>query len=344
MNRYRFFSKQGPFSVDEIAAKIGGKVVGNGNEKVSDVGTLEGAKPGDISFLVNKKYTVHLAHSKAAACIVDQATADEYQGEMALIVHPNPHEGYAIAASMFYVDENPNEGVSEHASVSKSAKIGKDVSIEAFAVICDDAEIGDGCHIGANSYIGQGVVIGKGTRVMPNVTITHALVGEFCHIYTGVRIGQDGFGFAKTSKGMMKVVQFGCVIIGNYVEIGANTCIDRGAIEDTIIGDGTKIDNQVQIGHNCVIGRSSIICGQVGLAGTSKVGDFVMLGGQVGVAGHLEIGMGSMVAAQSGVMSDLPAKSIVGGSPAMPIREWHKSNAIIRRMLKKGKGDSDGTK
>jgi UDP-3-O-[3-hydroxymyristoyl] glucosamine N-acyltransferase len=170
---------------------------------------------------------------------------------------------------------------------------------------------------------------------------------EFCHIgdnclfHPGVRIGQDGFGFVNNEQGLIKVKQLGRVVIGNYVEIGANSCIDRGALDDTIIADGTKIDNLVQIGHNVTMGRSCIVVSQVGIAGSTKIGDGVVLGGQVGVSGHISIGSGAMLAAKSGVVKDVEAKAVMGGFPAVPIRQWHRQNAILREMAARKETDKN---
>ena len=298
--------------------------------EITDVATLANASSGQISFFNNPKYLDSLASTNAAACILDEAQAAKAPKNVALLVNKNPYAAYAKVVAAFYPDDaveykiEPSASVHPSAKISANCYIGHNVSIDAGVVI------EDGCYIGASSFIGRDVKIGTQTKVMPNTTIVYARIGKNCLIYSGVRIGQDGFGFAPSDTGLLKVKQIGLVIIGDYVEIGANTTIDRGAIEDTIIGNGTKIDNQVQIGHNSVIGNHCVICGQVGLAGSSKIDDMVMLGGQVGVAGHLTIGAGSKIAAQSGIMSDVEPKSILGGSPAMPIRDWHKATAVLK--------------
>jgi UDP-3-O-[3-hydroxymyristoyl] glucosamine N-acyltransferase len=336
MPDHRFFKNIGPLNLKSIAEGIEAELRNAENDiQIHDVCTLESGKPGCITFLTNVKYSKYLSETKASACIIEASEADNAPSHLALLVHPNPHEAYALVANMLYKDEAQETYISPKASIAATAKLGNDVSIADFAVVGANVIIGDNARIGPNTYIGDNVEIGPNTVIKDNCSITYTKIGANTVIYPGARIGQDGFGFAKTSKGMMKVKQLGLVIIGNYVEVGANTCIDRGAIENTIIGDGTKIDNQVQIGHNTTIGRSCVICGQVGLAGSTKVDDFVMLGGGVGVAGHLTIGTGSMIAAGSGIMSDVAPKSIMGGRPAMPIRDWHRSNAMIRRLIKR---------
>lgn len=342
MPNHNFFEKSEPLKLSAIAQAIGAELRSDNTDLlVLDVASLTSAKEGDITFLMSPKYKKHLEGTKASACIIDANSASDAPKGLALLVHPNPHEAFAAVSLMIYPDPIIVGYKSDKASISASAKVSDSAHVSDFVVVEDGAIIGDGVQIGANSYIGKNVVIGANTIVYPGATISHSKIGAHCVIHSGARIGQDGFGFAQTQKGMLKVKQLGCVIIGNHVEVGANTCIDRGAIEDTIIGDGTKIDNLVQIGHNTVIGRSCVICGQVGLAGSSVVEDFVMLGGQVGVAGHLTIGTGSMIAARGGVMSDIPPKSIMGGSPAMPIRDWHKGKAIIKKLINSSRGNND---
>ena len=196
------------------------------------------------------------------------------------------------------------------------------------------AEIGSGTVIGANAVVGPGVRIGRGCSVGPNVTIACALIGDRVIIHPGVNIGQDGFGFAMGARGHFKVPQIGRVIVQDGVEIGAGTTIDRGANRDTVIGEGTKIDNLVQIGHNVTVGRHCILVAQCGVSGSTVLEDFVALGGQCGVAGHLTIGMGAQVAATSGVMKDIPAGERWGGAPAQPIREFFREVAVLKKLAR----------
>lgn len=345
MPHHNFFDRNKPISIEDIAEKIGARLQkGSADSMISDVGSLESAQAGDITFVMSPKYKKHLEATKASACILDDSSAKDAPTHLHLLVHPNPHEAFAAVCLMLYPERTPTEFRSDKCSIAKTAKIGANVHISDFAVIEDGATLGDNVYIGPNVTISKNVSIGAGSIIYSNVSISHAKLGNNCIIHTGVRIGQDGFGYAQTQRGLLKVKQLGAVIIGNNVEIGSNTCIDRGAIEDTIIGDGTKIDNLVQIGHNTVIGRNCVICGQVGLAGSSVVEDLVMLGGQAGVAGHLRIGAGSMIAARGGVMSDIPPKSIMGGSPVVPIRDWHKGNAIMKKLINSNKSGGENDK
>ena len=250
----------------------------------------------------------------------------------------NPYHGYARVARAFYPNIRIEKVLSDSASVHKTAVVGNNCRIDAGAVIGANVTIGNGCWIGANTVVCDGVVIGNDTQLGPNVTLEKCLIGSQVIIHAGVRIGQDGFGFAMGPKSHLKVPQLGRVIIEDDVEIGANSTIDRGAGPDTIIGEGSKIDNLVQIGHNVQLGRGCVIVSHVGISGSTVIGELSVLGGQVGVAGHLQIGAGAQVAAQSGVMRNLAPGEKVCGSPAKPIREFMRGVAVIEKLSKK-KGD-----
>ena len=226
-------------------------------------------------------------------------------------------------------------GVAPGAVIDPTARLGEGTAVEANAVIGPGVEIGKRCLIGANSVIAAGSVLGDEVRVGANVSISHALIGSRVRLYPGARIGQDGFGFALDPKAFVKVPQLGRVIIGDDVEIGANTTIDRGAVRDTIIGSGTMIDNLVQIGHNVQIGRGCVLVAQVGISGSTRLGDHVMLAGQVGLAGHLVIGSGARIGAQAGVMRDVAPGETVMGSPASPAKEFFRQIAALQRLARR---------
>lgn len=337
----RFFHNAGPMTLKAIAELTGAAMAANGglapdgNRILNDVAPLDRAGSGDISFLDNVKYLDMFAGAKAGACFVRSQYVGRAPKSMALLVTDDPYYAYALTAQQFYPDMAVTPGVSHQAHIAKTASLGNDARIDAGAVIGERVHIADHCWIGAHAVIGEGVEIGEHSRIGSHTSISHALIGKHVIIHRGVHIGQDGFGFAANAKGIVKVPQLGRVIVGDNVEIGSGTCIDRGAGPDTIIGDGCKIDNLVQIGHNVQLGRNVVIAAQAGISGSTQVGDGVMLGGQVGLAGHIKIGAGAKIAAQSGVMTDVPSGASYGGSPAVPIRDWHRQTVAVAKLIKK---------
>ena len=334
----RFYSVAGPFTLDELAEISGAETSGDGDRLFSDVAPLEAAGCDQLSFLDNRKYLDDFTKSSAGACLVHPDHAARAPDGMALLVTGEPYHGYARVAAAFYPLESNGSDRGAADGTDKSAKIGKGCQIAPSAAIGARAEIGEGCRIGPHSAIGPGVVIGPGGAIALSVTLTHCIIGANAVIHPGVRIGQDGFGFALGPKGHLKVPQLGRVLIGEDVEIGANSTIDRGSAPDTVIGDGTKIDNLVQIGHNVRIGRNCMVASQVGISGSTTIGDFVMLGGQAGLAGHIAIGDGVRVAAKAGVIGDLEPGLTVGGFPARPRMEWLRSVAVLRQLAEKKDG------
>lgn len=332
----RFFPQAGPFTLARLA-EIAQARIGRGEpgQIVRDVATLETAGPDDVSFLDNRRYIDAFTGSRAGACLVRAEFADRAPAGMALLLTERPYHGYAGVARAFHPDPDVVAGIDPHASVDPSARVGAGAAVAAGAVIGKRAEIGARCRIGPNAVIGPGVVIGDDTTVGANASLSHCLIGARVLIYPGVRIGQDGFGFAIDPKGHVKVPQLGRVVVGDDVEIGANSCIDRGAVGDTVIGPGCMIDNLVQIGHNVQLGRGCVIVSLVGISGSTRLGDFVVVGGQSGFAGHLRIGSGVRVAAQSGVHKDVPDGVSVGGSPAVPVSEWRREIAAIKLLAKR---------
>ncbi|NDF12956.1 MAG: UDP-3-O-(3-hydroxymyristoyl)glucosamine N-acyltransferase [Proteobacteria bacterium] len=338
----RFFKNAGPFTLAEVARACGGKLhdEAKASMRIKDLSPLSTADTGDLSFLDNKKYVEAFQKTKAGACIIHSQYIPKAPTSMALIVSDNPYASYARAATLFYPHYSPIESrISERATIHPSAQIGEQAEIEAGAVIGANAVIGEKCLIRANSVIGDGVIIGKNTTIHAGVHLTHSVVGEHVIIHQGASIGQDGFGFAFDKGQHLKVPQLGRVVIGNHVEIGANSTIDRGSGPDTVIGDGTKIDNLVQIGHNVTLGKGCIIVAHVGISGSTTIGDYTVIGGQVGVAGHLTIGSQVKIAAQSGVMRDVEDGITVGGTPAVPIIQYHRQTTLIEKMVKKNKAD-----
>lgn len=336
----RFHAAAGPFTLGEIAEMTGAELRGDADlaRRFADVGTLEGGGPEDVAFLENRRYVDGFRASKAGACLVAPAFADQAPSGMALLVTARPRRNYARLARLFHPEEQAAPGLHPAATVDPTARLGDGVSVAAGAVIEAGAEIGAGARIDANAVIGPAVGIGEGTRIGAGATVSHALIGARCYIYPGARIGQPGFGFEMDDGGPFLVPQLGRVVVEDDVEIGANTTVDRGSNADTVIGRGSMIDNLVQIGHNVVLGRGCIIVSQVGISGSTRLGDRVVLAGQVGVAGHLEIGSDVQVAAMSGVNRSLPGGGAYGGAPAIPVREWRRQIAAVKRL---GQGKSD---
>jgi UDP-3-O-[3-hydroxymyristoyl] glucosamine N-acyltransferase len=336
----RFFAVASPMTVSTLAERTGARIGGAGKADLllRDVAPLDTALPDQLSFLDNRKYLGDFRRTRAGAAFVQEGLAKEAPADLTLLITEQPYRAYAIAAQAFYPEPPPVPGIAASAAVDQSARLGEGVAIEANAVIGAGVEVGPRSVIGASSVIGAGCVLGADVRIGANVSVSHAIIGARVRLYPGVRIGQDGFGFALDPERFIKVPQLGRVIIEDDVEIGANTTIDRGATRDTVIGAGTMIDNLVQIGHNVQIGRGCVLVSQVGISGSTRLGDHVMIGGQGGLIGHLTIGSGARIGAQAGVMRDVAPGETVLGAPALPMKEFFRQVAALQRLAKK-KGD-----
>jgi UDP-3-O-[3-hydroxymyristoyl] glucosamine N-acyltransferase len=251
------------------------------------------------------------------------------------IVTASTYEAWARVAALFHPVPAPRPGIHPSALVDREARVDASAEIGPYAVVEARAEIGPGCRIGSFVSIGAGVIAGRDCRIGAHASLSHALLGSRVYIYPGARIGQEGFSFATTKTGFLSIPQLGRVIVEDDVEVGANSTIDRGSTRDTVIGAGTRIDNLVQIGHNVRLGRCCVIVAQVGIAGSTILEDFVQVGGQAAMAGHLRIGQGSQIGAQAGVISDVPADSVLLGSPAQPRKEFFRQVATLRRMTRR---------
>ncbi|MDP2205909.1 MAG: UDP-3-O-(3-hydroxymyristoyl)glucosamine N-acyltransferase [Alphaproteobacteria bacterium] len=340
MADHRFFKVAGPFTLGALAQMTGALLSDPSaiEKTVVDVAPLQDAGAAHVSFLDNKKYTSFFKATKAGACFVRPELAAEAPAGTVCLTHKNPYKAYALAAQAFYPQPLPQAFLAPTAVVDDTAVIGADCHIGHGAVIGKGVKIGARSRIGALAVIEDGVEIGEDCDIGARVYLTHAIVGNKVHVYPGAVIGRPGFGFAiDLPTGYVAVPQLGRVMIGDDVEIGANTTIDRGAGPDTLIGQGTRIDNLVQIGHNVQIGKFCVIVSQTGISGSTQLGDYVMTGGQSGFAGHLKIGAGAKIGAQSGIMRDVPPGGEVMGSPAVPIRQFMRQTAIWSRIiLKKG--------
>jgi UDP-3-O-[3-hydroxymyristoyl] glucosamine N-acyltransferase len=336
----RFFTRAGPHSLGALADLSGARLrnASDGGRLLIDVAPLETAGPDDLTFLDNRKYLDAFERSRAGAAFVEERLAERAPAGMALLIAREPYKAFARAAQAFYPAPPVTARRALSAIIDPTATVPSDCDIGQFAVIEAEARLGARCQIGAHTVIAAGVELGDDCRVGANVTLSHCVVGARVVLHPGVRIGQAGFGFAPDKDGPVKIPQLGRVIVGDDVDIGANTTIDRGSGHDTVIGAGTMIDNLVQIGHNVVVGRCCVIVSQVGISGSTELGDFVMVGGQAGLAGHLKVGDGVRIAAQAGLIRDIAAGVTVCGFPAVPATTFWRQMATLRRLAKKQDG------
>ena len=319
--------------IGEIVEFVGGSYAGPGDLEIAGVAPLSSAGSGQLSFLSNPKYVSQLATTGAGAILVSKSLEGD---DRRFIRVDDPYFSLARVVARWFAKRPMPSGISPQASVAQSAKLGNDVAVGAFTVIGDDVTIGDGTVIYPNVTIEPDTTIGSNCIVYPQVSIyAGSKIGDRCIIHSGVVIGSDGYGFATHGGRHHKIPQIGIVRIENDVEIGAGTTIDRAALGETIIGEGTKIDNLVQIAHNVRVGKHCLLVSQVGIAGSTELGDYVVVAGQSGFAGHLKIGSGVQVAAKSAVLRDVPDNTKVMGSPAVPFREFARREAALKRLTKR---------
>lgn len=319
-----------PISLGELASRIDAELIGDPKLKVTRIVSIEHAGKGDLTFLSDPKKSPFLHKTKAGALIVPKGVSVE--GKSLLIVD-NPYVAFAKAQSIFYPMPRSIGNVSPLAYVHPQAHVGENVTIYPFVYVEKDVRIGDGTIVYPHVFIGEGVNVGEECIFYAGVKIYHGChIGHRVILHSGVVIGSDGFGYAWDGKEHVKIPQVGGVVIGDNTEIGANTTVDRGTLEDTVIGSGVKIDNLVQVGHNVKVGNHSILVSQVGIAGSAEIGEEVVLAGQVGIAGHIRIGNRVKVAAQSGIHKDMKDGEVVSGSPALPYKTWLKTCAVVPRL------------
>jgi len=325
------------FSIASLCAQLGLAVPPQGAERLLlGVATLTDTTPEHLGFLENPSYKTAAQTTKAGAVLVRAPAAALLPATTVALVCPQPYVAYARALQLFYPAPPVVGGVSQYAVISSKATVHPAARIEPYAVVYANAVIGEGAVIGAHAVIGEGVIIGAYTQIGAHATLMRCTVGNQCLIHSGVRIGQDGFGYAQEGTTLIKIPHIGGVQIGNEVEIGANSTIDAGALNNTILADEVKLDKQVQIAHNVQLGKGVRVAAQSGIAGSTVVGDYTVIGGQVGVAGHLEIAAKCMVAAASGVTKSIPNPgTVVAGVPAVPIAQWRQQVASIALAAKR---------
>ena len=320
-------------TAEAIAALISGELIGDGGVSVSGVAPLDRADASHLSILSSAKYAPMLASTRAGVVLVDPEFRDVVGAPAARIIVKQPLEKLLSLLPMLYPEQRLSPGVAATARIGKGATLGERVSVGEYVVIGAGSKIGSDVVLGAHCVVGEKATVGDGARLWPGVTIyPGASLGNRVMIHSGARIGCDGFGYVFRDGAHNKIAHVGRCIIGDDVEIGANTTIDRGSIDDTVIGSGTKIDNLVHIAHNVRIGEKCLLIAQVGVAGSATIGDGAILAGQAGISGHLSIGAGARVAAQAGVFGDIPAGETWSGYPARPHRESLRASAALFKL------------
>ena len=328
----RFYETAAAISLADAVAMVDGKLSGDDRGyPIARVSNIDNATPDSLVFVSRRSFLDASLQSRAGTLLI----AEEFRGDKTIVFCASPRAGFATLAEHLHksrFEQNPPDS-----GIAPSAKIGERCHISSGASIGENAIIGDDCVIGPFAVIGQGVQLGAECHIGSGTIVSHGVLGRKCRIRAGVVMGDSGFGFVATEKGMQYVPQLGRVIIGDEVDIGANSAVDRGALGDTRIGQGTKIDNLVQIAHNVNIGKNCAIAALCGISGSARIGDNVMFGGQAGVADHASVGDNSIVSGRSAVIDDLPGDGQFGGAPAKPLREWMREVIAVTRLAKENR-------
>lgn len=323
------------FTAEMIAGFLGGEVVGDPQASVNTIVRIEEGAPGGLAFLSNPKYEPYIYATKASIVIVNRSFEPTAAVSATMVRVDDAYGSFARLLELYEANKPRPQGVSPQAAIHATAAVGADCYIGEFAVIAEGAVLGDGCRIYPQVYVGARVRLGNNVTLHPGVKIYEdCVLGDNVTIHAGSVIGADGFGWAPDAEGVYhRIPQIGNVVIGNNVDIGANTCVDRATMGSTVIAEGVKLDNLIQIGHNAAVGKHTVIAAQSGVAGSSKVGAGCMFAGQVGIAGHISIGDGVKLASKTGVSNNLPAgDAAYMGYPALPVMKFQRSNAVFRNL------------
>ena len=329
----RFFETLSPLTVAALAEKIGGEVARGGDVVISAVAPLSTADRGAIAFLGDRKFAAAVAETQAGCVIVPPSAVDAAPADAAVIVSGEAQAAWARASALLHRPIRLDRAIAAAEAAEDDT-----VVIEPGVVLGEGVRIGRGTRIGANTVIGPGVQVGRDCLISPGVTVGFALLGDRVKLLAGARIGEPGFGAAGSKTGPVDIPQLGRVILQDGVTVGANSCIDRGAYDDTVIGENTKIDNLVMIGHNCVIGRNNLMAAHTGISGSVTSGDNCIFGGRAGVGDHITIGEGARVAAGGGVLADIPPGEIWSGYPAKPLRQFLRETVWLSKQASQKKG------
>lgn len=335
----RFFESLGPLALGDLAALSGAAIASDATARqVERAATLAAAGPTDLAFVANRKHLPELKASRAGACFVPEDMAAEVPAGCIPLITRIPHGAWSLAANALH---RPVQHAGEGPAVHPTVRLEDGVIVSPGAIIGAGAEIGRGTRIGPGAVVGPGVAIGRDCLIGPRTVIGFALIGDRVKIYSGAVIGEAGFGATAGLGGVIDIPQLGRVILQDNVTIGANSCVDRGAWEDTVVGENTKLDNLVHIAHNVRVGRNCVMAAYTGISGSVTIGDGAAFGGRAGVADHVTIGDGAQLAAAAGLFRDVPAGETWAGLPAQPSRDWFREIAWIRKSMKQGrKGDA----